>query len=75
MNASILQKLSAFSPDSILGHEEFRGDLAVTIRRDDIFRVCTFLKNDPDLAFAMAVDVTAVDYYRPEDRFEVVYHL
>jgi NADH-quinone oxidoreductase subunit C len=75
MNESILEKLRAQLPAAVVGHEEFRGDFSVFIRKQDIVAVAQFLKNDPDLAFTMAIDITAVDYYLPADRFEVVYHL
>ena len=38
-------------------------------------RVCQALKSDPALAMDMVIDITAVDRYRAEQRFEVVYHL
>jgi NADH-quinone oxidoreductase subunit C len=75
MNETIQKKLRAFRPEAVLAAEEFRGMLTVTVRREDLVAVCEFLKTDPDLAFAMAIDITAVDHYRPEDRFELVYHL
>jgi NADH-quinone oxidoreductase subunit C len=69
----IVEKLKAFSAESILSTEEFRGDLTVRVRPEDIVRVCTFLRDDPDLAFALIVDVLGVDRYLPEGRFEVIY--
>ncbi len=75
MNDRMVEKLKAFSPASILRTEEFRGDLTVTVARDDIVRVGEFVKADPDLAFDMVIDILGVDTYRPEGRFEVVYVL
>ena len=75
MNDIILEKLRAFRPDAVLDAEEFRGMQTVVVRKEDLVPVCEFLKTDPALLFTMAVDITAVDRYRPEDRFEVVYHL
>lgn len=75
MNQEIIQRLKAQFPDSIEESHEFRDDLTVVVKRDDIVRVCNFLKNDPDLAFDMLVDLCGVDMYRPEGRFEVVYNL
>jgi NADH-quinone oxidoreductase subunit C len=37
--------------------------------------VCRFLRDDPECAFDLLVDVTAVDYFGRKPRFEVVYHL
>jgi len=75
MNQIILEKLKSSCGESILETVEFRGDLSVRVRRSDIVRVCEFLKNDPDLAFDMVIDICGVDLYTPEDRFEVVYNL
>jgi NADH-quinone oxidoreductase subunit C len=75
MNALIVEKLTAFAPAAILHSEEFRGDLTVTVRKEDIVRVGEFLKNDPALSFEMLIDLLGVDMYRPEERFEVVYTL
>lgn len=75
MNEKILDRLRTFSPDCIAGAEEFRGDLTVIIRKDDIVRVATFLKDDPELGFDLLKDLSGVDMMRPEARFEVVYTL
>ena len=75
MNDRILEKLHALVPEQFVGSREFRGELTVTVTADVLVRVCEFLKTDPDLAFDMLIDLTAVDMYRPEARFEVVYLL
>ena len=74
-NAEIIEKLKGHLPASILATEEFRGDLTVVVRLDDIVRVAEFIKTDPALAFDLIIDVLGVDMYRPEDRFEVVYNI
>ena len=55
----------------------FRGDEAVTTKRDGLLDILTFLRDDPDLSYDYLVDVTAVDWLRKDrrDRFDVVYHL
>jgi len=75
MNSRIVERLNAFSRESIEGTDEFRGDLTVTVRRADIVRVTTFLRDDSELSFDQIIDVIGVDMYRPEFRFEVVYVL
>lgn len=75
MNAQILEKLSSLGPDVVEASEEFRGDLTLTLKTDAIVSACTLLRDTPELAFDMLIDLTAVDRYRPEARFEVVYHL
>jgi NADH-quinone oxidoreductase subunit C len=75
MNEMILARLKASLPDSILAVDEFRGDLTVTVRKADVVRVGEFLRDTPELAFDMIIDVLGVDMYRPENRFEVVYNI
>jgi len=50
-------------------------ELCVTVRREGIVRVLTFLRDDVNTQFKQLMDVTAVDYPEREQRFEVVYHL
>jgi NADH-quinone oxidoreductase subunit C len=75
MNDLIVEKVKARFPSSIEGVNVFRDDLSLQIKKDDIVRVCEFLKTDPDLAFDMVIDLCGVDMYRSEGRFEVIYNL
>ena len=51
------------------------GYVAATVPADRIVEIVTFLMRDPELAYSQVVDVTAVDWYGQEPRFEVVYQL
>ncbi|MEK7250853.1 MAG: NADH-quinone oxidoreductase subunit C [Bacteroidota bacterium] len=75
MNDLIAEKLKTQFPESIEATNEFRGDLTIQVKKNDIVKVGEFLKNDPDLSFDMVIDLLGVDMYRPEGRFEVVYNL
>jgi NADH-quinone oxidoreductase subunit C len=75
MNQEILEKLTSQFPGSVEGSSEFRGDLTVQVKKQDIVKICEFLKYDPDMAFDMLIDLLGVDMFRPEGRFEVVYIL
>jgi NADH-quinone oxidoreductase subunit C len=75
MNEVILEKLRNAFGESIRAVYEFRGDLTVTVKKEDIVRVGEFLKTDPALAFDMLIDLLGVDLYRPEERFEIIYNL
>ncbi len=57
--------------------EEFRGDLAVRVERDQLTAFMKFLKEDRELNFNYLTDVTGVDYLNMErePRFDVVYQL
>ena len=71
----LVEKLKVRFPGVVEKSDEFRGDLAINVGREKIVDVCRFLRDDPDLAFDLVVDICGVDMYRPEKRFEVVYHL
>jgi NADH-quinone oxidoreductase subunit C len=75
MNDAIVRRLREQFPDSVDTAAEFRGDLTVQIKKDDIVKVCRFLRDDAELAFDLMVDLCGVDMYRPENRFEVIYNI
>jgi len=59
--------------DAVSAPVEFRGEFTMTVRRDAIVEVCSFLKTE--CAFAMLVDLSGVDNYGDDPRYEVVYEL
>ena len=63
-----------FPADVVSTHSDFGDDTAL-LRRERIVEVLTFLRDDPELLFDFAMDLTGVDYLGEEPRFEVVYHL
>ena len=52
-----------------------RDELTIWIHRDSIVPASLFLRDHADLKFNLLSDVTAVDWYPSEPRFEVVYQL
>ena len=52
---------------------EFRDEVTVTVERAKIVEACRYLKND--CAFDMLVDLSGVDNYGTDPRYEVVYEL
>lgn len=71
-------RLQTHYPEAILQIEEFRGDMTVSLKREALLPVCTFLRDDPEYAFRFLVDITAVDYLNAQgktSRFVMVYHL
>ena len=52
-----------------------RDELTIWIEKDAIREVCAILRDSPDCPFNYLCDVTCVDWYPSEPRFEVVYHL
>ena len=70
-----VQKLQEFDPEAVEEVRSFRGETTLYIRYGHILRACEFLRNEPGLEFSFLADVTALDLYPQEPRFEVVYHL
>jgi len=50
-------------------------DYTVYLPAGPLVEVCTFLRDDPELEFALLSCITGVDYLPRDPRFEVVYHL
>lgn len=64
----------------VLGSHAHRGDHTAVVAREGLLDVLRWCRDEPDLAFDMLMDLTAVDYSRfpgreHGPRFEVVYHL
>jgi NADH-quinone oxidoreductase subunit C len=70
-----VQKLREREPQTIAEVIESRGETTVVLARRDLIRICEFLAQDESLAFTFLSDITAVDRYPIEPRFEVNYHL
>jgi NADH-quinone oxidoreductase subunit C len=70
-----LRKLREFAPESVESAGQFRDEVTVYLRPEHLIRACEILRDEPGLAFKYLSDVTAVDLYPDEPRFEVVYHL
>lgn len=58
---------------SVIDVKEFRGEVTVTVKKEDLIQICNFLKKD--LKYNLLTDVTAVDYLGKEPRFMMVYNL
>lgn len=50
---------------------EFRGELSLTVTRNQFRDIATFLKNE--LGYTYLIDISSVDHFGAEPRFEVVY--
>jgi NADH-quinone oxidoreductase subunit C len=60
-------------PDQVTSIKEFRGETTLVIDRDAIHAVCKFCREE--LVFDYLVDISSVDNFGEEPRFEMVYHL
>jgi NADH-quinone oxidoreductase subunit C len=77
---AILARLRGRLGDRIVGTHADRGDHTAVVLRDALVDTLAFCKTDPELAFEVLMDLTAVDYLKypgreDDPRFEVVYHL
>ena len=70
-----VQVLLAWHVDSIEQAKWDRDELTLWVPREHIREVCAFLRDNPELRFNYLTDITAVDWFPAEPRFEVVYHL
>ena len=72
-NRAVLKLKEKFAA-SIIDVVEFRGEVTVTVAKDAIIEVLSFLKQS--LQFNQLTDLTAVDYLgKKEERFMMVYQL
>lgn len=73
-NNRAVVKLKEKFASSIIEVVEFRGEVTVTIKKEDLLAVLAFLKQS--LQYNLLTDVTAIDYLgKKEERFMMVYLL
>jgi NADH-quinone oxidoreductase subunit C len=70
-----LARLLAWNRNAVQGAKFDREEMSIYIERSSLVEVCALLREDPNCAFNFLADVTCVDWYPSEPRFEVVYHL
>ena len=71
-NRAVIKLRERFAAD-IVDVVEFRGEVTVTVRKENIVEICSFLKSS--LGYNLLTDVTAVDYFGRSPRFMVVYNM
>ena len=69
------QKLRQRFANDVSEPTEFRGEITVTVSREQIVPVCKFLKTDAETSFEMISDLSGVDNYGDDPRYEVDYLL
>ena len=67
--------VSAQLGDKVLARDESRGELSLTVHRDNIVGVLKLLRDDVNTQFKLVMDICGVDYPESEERFCVVYNL
>jgi len=67
--------IAAAMTSAIEAQEVRLGELAVSVRADQIAAVLTYLRDDPRCKFTTLIDICGADYPERPKRFDVVYHL
>ncbi len=61
--------------EAVVSDGEYRGQHWAVIRRDALIDVCEWLRDAPECAYDLLLDVTALHWPDDAEPFEVVYHL
>jgi NADH-quinone oxidoreductase subunit C len=69
----LAQRVQKLFPSGFLKAVEWRGDLAITVKREGLHDVARLLHDDPEMDFDYIVHVSSVDWPDDPERFEVVY--
>ena len=70
---NIAEQVKTKFGDVFLGEKEHRGELTLTVKKEEIVAVCTFLRDE--MGYNFLCDLCGVDYLGRTPRFEVVYNL
>jgi len=71
----LIDKLKARFTDDVLSAEEAHGEETIVVGRDRAPEILRALRDEPEFAFDMLADLTAVDWPQRTPRFQVAYHL
>jgi NADH-quinone oxidoreductase subunit C len=71
----VVQKLREWDALAVAETIEFRGETTVVVPREHLRRAAEFLASEPSLRFTFLSDITTVDRFPLEPRFEVNYQL
>jgi len=74
-NHPAIARLLAWNPQVVEGVKFDRDEMTIYVERSAIREACVLLKEDPTCPFNVFCDLTCVDWYPSEPRFELVYHL
>ncbi len=74
-NHAVVRKLKEWDAQAVEEIISFRGELTIVVPRAHLRRAAEFLRSDAELTFTYLSDVTGVDRFPAEPRFELNYHL
>ncbi len=70
-----IARLLNWNPSAVQGVKFDRDEMSIYVERSAIRDGCALLRDDAACPFNFLSDVTCVDLYPSEPRFEVIYHL
>ena len=70
-----IARLRAWNLHAVEGAKFDRDEISIYVERSAIREACALLRDDAACSFNFLSDVTCVDLYPSEPRFEVIYHL
>ncbi len=71
----VVTKLRGWDPQAVAEVHFLRDELTIVVPRGHLRRVAALLCREPGLEFTLLSDVTGVDHFPGEPRFELNYHL
>ena len=71
----IVQNLRGWDDRAVAEVSQFRGELTIVLLAEHLRRTSEYLQAEPGLQFDLLSDISAVDRFPIEPRFEVNYHL
>lgn len=71
----VAETIQAKFPEAFVRATEFRGDLAIEVKREGLLDVCRYLHDDPGMDYDYIVHVSSVDWLGEPVRFEVVWEV
>ncbi len=75
MSVEALNRAKELLGAHVVSTHSYRGDDTVVVDGTNVLKAMQTLRDDPEVAMNFLSDLTAVDYFGREPRFEVVYHL
>jgi len=75
MSIEALNRAKELLGAAVVSTHSYRGDDTVVVDGANVGKALKTLRDDPEVAMSFLSDLTAVDYFGREPRFEVVYHL
>src|SRR6266849_171741 len=70
-----ISRLVSWNPLAVEGVKFDRDEMTIYVERSAIREACALLRDDTNCPFNYLSDITCVDWYPSEPRFEVIYHL